>query len=141
MLFRSRAAGRALLLQHPRPCGIHALQELRHRFAAFRGVFHHEGVEAQRVVRAAAQGTEVALLQQRRDLHRAPAGAGHGLVNAIVETARGWGCAQVHLTVVAGNGPAERLYRRTGFEAYGVDPRALYVDGRFLDELLMVRFL
>ena len=33
------------------------------------------------------------------------------------------------------------LFRSTGFEAYGVDPRALYVDGRFLDELLMVRFL
>ncbi|MBU6287501.1 MAG: N-acetyltransferase family protein [Chloroflexota bacterium] len=89
----------------------------------------------------------------RKDAHRATMwgmyvapeargrGAGHGLVNAVVETARGWGCAQVHLTVVAGNGPAERLYRRTGFEAYGVDPRALYVDGRFLDELLMVRFL
>jgi GNAT superfamily N-acetyltransferase len=89
----------------------------------------------------------------RKDSHRATIwgmyvapeargrGAGHGLVTAAVEAARAWGCMQVHLTVVAGNGPAERLYRRNGFEAYGVDPRALCVDGRYLDELLMVRFL
>ena len=89
----------------------------------------------------------------RKDAHRATIwgmyvapeargrGAGQSLVHAAVETARAWGCAQVHLTVVIGNGTAERLYRRAGFEAYGVDPRALYVDGHYLDELLMVRFL
>lgn len=89
----------------------------------------------------------------RKDAHRATVwgmyvapeargrGAGAGLVVAAVAAARAWGCAQVHLTVVAGNGPAERLYRRAGFEAYGIDPRALHVDGRYLDELLMVRFL
>ncbi len=68
-------------------------------------------------------------------------GAGGALVAASLDAARTWGCGQVHLTVVAGNGSAERLYRRAGFEAYGVDPRALHVAGRYLDELLMVRFL
>jgi GNAT superfamily N-acetyltransferase len=89
----------------------------------------------------------------RKDAHRATIwgmyvapeargrGAGQALVDALVGSARAWGCSQVHLTVVIGNGTAERLYRRAGFEAYGVDPRALRVAGRYLDERLMVRFL
>ena len=48
---------------------------------------------------------------------------------------------QVHLGVAADNLPALRLYRQAGFELYGTDPRFMKVDGRYIDEHLMVRFL
>lgn len=44
----------------------------------------------------------------------------------------------VHLCVVTDNVAALRLYERLGFVGYGTEPRALRVDGRFYDELLMV---
>ena len=64
-------------------------------------------------------------------------GAGRGLMDAIIAEARGK-AAQLHLAVTDGNGAARRLYERAGFEVYGVDPRALRVDGRYYDEQLMV---
>ncbi len=48
---------------------------------------------------------------------------------------------QVHLGVWSENEPAIRLYKKLGFEIYGTEPRYLYVNGRYLDEHLMVRFL
>lgn len=48
---------------------------------------------------------------------------------------------QVHLGVWAENEPAIRLYKRLGFETYGTEPRYLFVNGRYIDEHLMVRFL
>jgi RimJ/RimL family protein N-acetyltransferase len=47
----------------------------------------------------------------------------------------------VQLTVVADNVNARRLYVSCGFEAYGVEQRALKIDGRYLDEVLMVKWL
>jgi ribosomal protein S18 acetylase RimI-like enzyme len=38
------------------------------------------------------------------------------------------------LSVAAHNGEAARLYRRFGFISYGVEPCALKVDGRYVDE-------
>ena len=49
--------------------------------------------------------------------------------------------AQVHLGVAVDNCAALKLYHRLGFQTYGTEPRALHVDGRFIDEHLMVRFL
>ena len=43
----------------------------------------------------------------------------------------------VQLSVTAGNGPAERLYESLGFRAYGLERRAMKVDGRYLDEVHM----
>lgn len=48
---------------------------------------------------------------------------------------------QIHLGVWAENEPAIRLYKKLGFETYGTEPRYLYVNGRYIDEHLMVRFL
>jgi ribosomal protein S18 acetylase RimI-like enzyme len=45
---------------------------------------------------------------------------------------------QVHLCVVTDNEAAARLYERLGFTSYGVEPRALLIDGRYYDERLMV---
>jgi ribosomal protein S18 acetylase RimI-like enzyme len=45
---------------------------------------------------------------------------------------------QVHLCVVTDNAAAVRLYESLGFVSYGVEPRALLIDGRYYDERLMV---
>lgn len=48
---------------------------------------------------------------------------------------------QVHLGVWSENKAAIRLYEKLGFEIYGTEPRYLFVNGRYCDEHLMVRFL
>ena len=48
------------------------------------------------------------------------------------------GLDAVILSVTVGNAPARRLYEKLGFVRYGTEPRALKVDGRFIDEDLMV---
>jgi RimJ/RimL family protein N-acetyltransferase len=45
----------------------------------------------------------------------------------------------VQLSVVAGNAPAQRLYASLGFAPYGLEERALKVDGKYFDEVHMVR--
>ena len=47
---------------------------------------------------------------------------------------------QVHLGVGTYNTPAIALYQKAGFELYGTEPRSLYVNGRYIDEHMMVRF-
>jgi RimJ/RimL family protein N-acetyltransferase len=47
----------------------------------------------------------------------------------------------VQLTVVSENEAARRLYEAMGFVAYGHEKRALKHDGRYYDEVLMVKFL
>jgi ribosomal protein S18 acetylase RimI-like enzyme len=44
------------------------------------------------------------------------------------------GLRQVTLTVTAGNLPAIGLYKSRGFERFGLQRDALYVDGRLYDE-------
>jgi RimJ/RimL family protein N-acetyltransferase len=67
-------------------------------------------------------------------------GCAQALVETLLDHARGK-VLQVHLGVWAENRPAIRLYEKTGFVTYGNDPRAFYVNGRFIDDHLMVRFL
>jgi ribosomal protein S18 acetylase RimI-like enzyme len=67
-------------------------------------------------------------------------GLGSALVAAVIEHARGR-VAQVHATVAVTNQPARRLYRKLGFEPYGVEPRGLKVGGRYLDQELLVLLL
>ena len=67
-------------------------------------------------------------------------GASLALLEAAVEHASGE-VIQLHLMVGAHNAPAIRLYEKAGFKTYGTDPRCLYVNGRYIDEHMMVRFL
>ena len=67
-------------------------------------------------------------------------GLGKRLVEAVVEHASGR-VEQINLTVVAENLTAQRLYAGLGFVCYGRENRALKQDGRYYDEILMVRFL
>lgn len=67
-------------------------------------------------------------------------GIGGRLIAAIIDHARGR-VEQIHLHVVTTNFAAYNLYRRMGFLAYGVEPRALRHAGRDFDEAMMVRML
>jgi RimJ/RimL family protein N-acetyltransferase len=65
-------------------------------------------------------------------------GLARRLVTVVLDHARGH-VQLVQLTVVAENATARRLYASLGFEAYGMEARSLYVAGRYLDEVLMVK--
>lgn len=67
-------------------------------------------------------------------------GAGAALVHAVLAMAVP-PVEEVRLTVSAHNGPAIALYERLGFERYGLDPHALKLGDRYIDELLMRRVL
>lgn len=67
-------------------------------------------------------------------------GLASALVDAVIERARGR-VILVELSVVTTNERALRLYRRHGFEIYGVDPCALKQGDRYLDEYQLTRFL
>jgi nucleoside-diphosphate-sugar epimerase/GNAT superfamily N-acetyltransferase len=69
-------------------------------------------------------------------------GLGRRLLAAIIEEARKMGGVErLLLVVVAGNTPAQALYRTLGFQTYGVEPKALKIGGAFVDEEHMVLFL
>ena len=73
----------------------------------------------------------------------APAARGHGvgaaILRAALDRARAWpGIVQVHLSVTETSHDAVRLYRSLGFREWGVEPRALHWDGRFVAEHHMV---
>jgi len=67
-------------------------------------------------------------------------GLGKILVAAVLDHARGR-VEMVQLTVVSENEAARRLYEAMGFVGYGFEKRALKHDGRYYDEVLMVKFL
>lgn len=69
------------------------------------------------------------------------AGLGDAIVGALLDEARRIGIRSVLLTVIAGNERAERLYRRWGFERYGVEPGAVRTGSGYVDEALMIRRL
>ena len=67
-------------------------------------------------------------------------GAGRQLLDhALAFIASMDGVCQVMLTVTADNGAAIALYQSRGFTVYGNEPRALFVDGVFHDNVQMVR--
>jgi len=68
-------------------------------------------------------------------------GMGLPIIEAALTYAQSRGLLQVMLGVAVPNTPAIKLYRRAGFEIYGTEPRSLFVNGRYIDEHLMVRFL
>lgn len=64
-------------------------------------------------------------------------GIGRRVLEHVLDHARAR-VMQVHLSVTTSNAPAVALYENLGFERYGTEPRALRVEGRYLDEYLMV---
>ncbi|MBB6465747.1 ribosomal protein S18 acetylase RimI-like enzyme [Aminobacter lissarensis] len=64
-------------------------------------------------------------------------GAAQALVRQVIDHATTRGLA-LHAHVIADNASALRLYLGLGFVSYGVEPRALLVDGVFYDEQLLI---
>jgi RimJ/RimL family protein N-acetyltransferase len=67
-------------------------------------------------------------------------GLGRRLVEAVLDQASGR-VEQLFLSVVSDNEAAHRLYKKMGFSEFGRELKALKQDGRYFDEILMVRFL
>jgi ribosomal protein S18 acetylase RimI-like enzyme len=73
-----------------------------------------------------------------------PGARGTGFAAALLDHAvkhAGTVVEEVRLAVVASNPAAVRFYARAGFTRYGLERRALRVEGRYYDELLMRRSL
>lgn len=74
-----------------------------------------------------------------------PAGRGTGvaggLMRGLIAHARAGGLSVLQLSVTLGNEAATRLYLSAGFTVYGLERRALLVDGQYVDGELMVLML
>ena len=69
-------------------------------------------------------------------------GFGKALLSEAVDLAKAMsGLEQIELCVVTRNKQARGLYAALGFVSCGIDPRALFVDGEYLDEERMVLIL
>jgi GNAT superfamily N-acetyltransferase len=64
-------------------------------------------------------------------------GVGSALVARVIEHAR-TRVDQLHAAVVTTAEPARALYRKLGFEPYGLEPRALKVGDQYFDQELLV---
>jgi ribosomal protein S18 acetylase RimI-like enzyme len=79
-------------------------------------------------------------------LYVTPAERGQGYATGLVETALACaaempGLEMVRLVVDADNTSAISVFERTGFERYGLEPRARQAAGTYHDQLYMCRFL
>jgi RimJ/RimL family protein N-acetyltransferase len=79
-----------------------------------------------------------------RGMYVVPGARGQGIGRALLARAIDFAemlpnLQQITLAVNANNLPAIRLYRAAGFRQYGLEPRALLVDGTYHDEMHMVR--
>ncbi|MEV5317512.1 GNAT family N-acetyltransferase [Streptomyces sp. NPDC052687] len=68
-------------------------------------------------------------------------GVGRALLRAAVEDARARGFRRITLRVLGHNAPARALYASEGFEVEGVQPEEFYLDGAYVDDVLMGRKL
>ena len=76
----------------------------------------------------------------------APAARGQRVGAELLAALLDWGgtvpgLLQVRLSVSVTQLAARRLYTAQGFRVYGLEPRALRVNGQDVDDELMVRFL
>jgi RimJ/RimL family protein N-acetyltransferase len=68
-------------------------------------------------------------------------GIGAALLRRVIENAQLEGIEQLVLTVTDTNVRARTLYERSGFRSFGVEPRAIRVDGVYYDKNHMIHFL
>ncbi|GED87427.1 GNAT family N-acetyltransferase [Streptomyces sp. NPDC091412] len=68
-------------------------------------------------------------------------GVGRALLRAVVEEARRQGARRITLRVLGHNTPARKLYESEGFVVEGVQPEEFHLDGVYVDDVLMGRFL
>ncbi len=64
------------------------------------------------------------------------------MLDACVDAARADPALEIlYLTVTSTNADAIRLYERTGFVAYGLEPRSMRLGDRTFDKLMMALHL
>ena len=68
-------------------------------------------------------------------------GVGRALVDAAVAEAAARGVRKVSLRVLGSNGLARRLYARCGFVEEGVLREEFLLGGRYVDDVIMARYL
>ena len=68
-------------------------------------------------------------------------GVASKLLNIVIEYANTSSAEQILLSVATDNHVAINLYKKLGFQVYGVEERALKENRRYTDELLMKLFL
>lgn len=68
-------------------------------------------------------------------------GAAAELLTACENWAREKGITILKLGVSVNNIAAIRCYAKAGYTVYGVDPRALLLDGEYIDELMMSKVI
>jgi len=76
----------------------------------------------------------VYVTHQYRGLHIAEA-----LIEACIAWGQAHGVSIVKLGVITSNTPGIRCYLRCGFSVYGVNPWSNFYNGKYFDELLMVK--
>lgn len=101
------------------------------RLVGVAGFFPHD------VARLRHKGTLVGMYV--RESERGT-GLADEIVNAIIEHAREK-VELLQLSVATTNSRAIRFYERMGFKKYATEPRALKMDGNYIDEFLMMRLL
>jgi ribosomal protein S18 acetylase RimI-like enzyme len=64
-------------------------------------------------------------------------GVGRRLMDAAIEVARRRGARRLTLRVLGPNKRAQKLYEALGFEVEGVQREEFFLDGRYVDDVLM----
>ncbi|WP_163253675.1 GNAT family N-acetyltransferase [Bacillus tropicus] len=68
-------------------------------------------------------------------------GLARELIRKAIEKAREMDLEQLTLGVVSTNEPAKKMYESMGFQTYGIEKRALKINGVYSDDEYMVLFL
>ncbi|MCX4909312.1 GNAT family N-acetyltransferase [Streptomyces sp. NBC_00878] len=68
-------------------------------------------------------------------------GVGRALIRAVLAEARRQGALRITLRVLGHNTPARKLYESEGFVIEGIQPGEFYLDGEYVDDVLMGRSL
>jgi RimJ/RimL family protein N-acetyltransferase len=145
------------LAEHPAAFTSSHEEESRKPVAAMAVRLAPDGEEA--VYGAFADGRLVALAGLARETrtknrHKAmvfgtyvaPEHGGRGIAGALLahvigEAQRQSGLLQLVLTVTAGNAAATALYEKAGFRSFGIEPRAICIDGNYSGKNHMILFL
>jgi ribosomal protein S18 acetylase RimI-like enzyme len=69
------------------------------------------------------------------------AGVAAALLDAAAQEARARGATKLNLRVLGTNHAAMRLYEKHGFEREGVQRQEFLIDGRYVDDVLMARWI
>jgi len=64
-------------------------------------------------------------------------GIGHELMKAAIDGAKARGARRLTLRVLGPNKRAQKLYESLGFEVEGVQREEFFLDGRYVDDVLM----